>query len=202
LPLTYQWYITDSNNETSLIQGATSNTYLPSTNEFGIATYFCVATYQGDCSTQSNNFIVNIIDGSDFSGTVEDLTICPGYSANLFPNVSITSGNITWYNYEGYVTNHGIALEVQPQSNQSYPFTYSLGSCIAYSDTINVQVLPTPTVEVTPSISCINEPVVLTASSSTPNGSFTWSTGETGPSITVTASETTTYSVTFETSEC
>ena len=202
LPLTYQWYEVNNLGVSALIPSATQNSYTPPTSSLGTKSYYCVASYGENCSKISNNFIVNVIDGSDFTGTVEDLTICPGYSANLFPNVSITSGNITWYNYEGYVTNHGIALQVQPQSNQSYPFTYSLGSCIAYSDTIHVQVLPTPTVEVTPTVSCSNEPVVLTATSSIANGSFSWSTGETGPSITVNANETTTYTVTFETSEC
>ena len=202
LALTYQWYEVNNLGVTTPIPNATQNTFTPPTSTLGTKSYYCVASYGDNCSRTSNNFIVHVIDGSDFTATVEDLTICPGYSANLFPNVSITSGNITWYNYEGYVTSHGIALEVQPQSSQSYPFSYTLGSCIAYSDTIHVQVLPTPTVEVTPTVSCSNEPVVLTATSSISNGTFTWSTGETGPSIIVNANETTTYTVTFETSEC
>ena len=202
LALTYQWYEVNNLGVSTPIPNATQNTYTPPTSTLGTKSYYCLASYGDGCSRTSNNFIVNVIDGSEFTGTVEDLTICPGYSANLFPDVSITSGNITWYNYEGYVTSHGIALEVQPQSSQSYPFSYTLGSCVAYSDTIHVQVLPTPTVEVTPTVSCSNEPVVLTATSSISNGTFTWSTGETGPSIIVNANETTTYTVTFETSEC
>ncbi|MFN5294588.1 MAG: LamG-like jellyroll fold domain-containing protein, partial [Flavobacteriales bacterium] len=202
LSLTYQWYLVAPNGGTAMIQGATASTFSPQTNEVSTISYFCIGTYYEGCSVTSSTYIVNVIDGSDFIGSSQDLTICPGYNAVLFPHLSVRGGNVIWENIPAFSFNNGYSLTVTPIQTTEYPFTYTLGDCINYSDTITVEVLPLPSIQVTPSSSCSADPVTLTATVSEPGGSFLWSTGETTSSIVVSANQTTTYTVEYTAPGC
>jgi hypothetical protein len=65
-----------------------------------------------------------------------------------------------------------------------------------------VTVTPAPTVTVNSETICFGGSTVLTATASEAGGTFTWSTGETGPSITVNPTATTSYDVVYTLNDC
>jgi hypothetical protein len=79
--LSYQWYsnTTNTNSGGTLISGATSNNYTPSTSTAGTLYYYCIVTATG-CSTTSNvSGDINISTAPSTTG----ITICEGENGSL-----------------------------------------------------------------------------------------------------------------------
>jgi hypothetical protein len=93
--LTYQWYsrTTSGNTGGTLIGGAYSNTYIPSTSTAGVLFYYCVITNPcGSLSSNSSGAItVNASVGGSISGST---TVCSGTNSTIL-TLSGHTGSVT-----------------------------------------------------------------------------------------------------------
>lgn len=122
-----------------------------------------------------------------------DTTICSGQSITL-----IASGGTSciWMDEDGNPLGVGYSLTVAPAVTKTYYATITGSGSLecTNSASVTVSVLPSPQLEVTASAQdvCGGTPIILSASGAS---SYVWSTGQTGPSITVLPMQTTTYYV-------
>lgn len=169
---TYTWYAYTISTGSSVVVTPTVN-----------ACYQVVGTYSTGCISNSNTCVqitpapTVTVSGNNF--------ICSGKSATL----NVTGANsYSWST--GDITPSAI---VSPTSNTTYTAT---GTSICGSDTktIHVVVLPSPSLNITPSQSLVCKGSAITLTTSGAN-TYTWNTSSNGPSITVSPSVSTTYSV-------
>ncbi|WP_299100127.1 Ig-like domain-containing protein [uncultured Winogradskyella sp.] len=138
----------------------------------------------GNSDTDDVTIIVNPIPTADAG---EDQIICNGESVTL--TATGIEGNIFLWN-TGETTE---SITVNPNENTIYTVEVSNGTC-SHSDDVEVTVLPTPEIVLTEDlVIIIGESTTLEVSG---GDSYLWNTGDNTTSITVTPTETTTYSVT------
>ncbi len=182
---TIYWYF---NADVGSFPFASGNSYsdpgVPSPTTFTIYAGVCEGTYR-----QPVVFTVN--SGLNMSVTGTN-TICPGQSTIL-----TASGATTYTWVSGPATN---TISVSPASSTVYTVNGTTGLCSG-SQTVNVTVSPTPTLSVASTSICAGNTATLTVASSAT--SFTWMPGgQTTPSITVTPTLNTTYTVTGSNGAC
>lgn len=124
--------------------------------------------------------------------------ICKGSSITLNQSVDNTYTYV-WTSTDPTfgVSNEG-APTVSPLGSASYfvTVTNSLGCTSKYQ--FDLFIPPTPVITVSSDVTiCEGTPITLTATVSNTDGTFTWSDGQQGPSITVNPGVTTDYSVKF-----
>jgi gliding motility-associated-like protein len=120
--------------------------------------------------------------GSSYLGGVLGGNTIPGNASMPNPN----GGNMTGNAGNGYVR-----------------ITWSGISCASALTPVTVTVNPVPVVTVTNDTVCAGQQSTLTATSTVPGGTFTWSPGgATGSTITVTPNTTTTYTATYTVAGC
>lgn len=136
----------------------------------------------GNEATDTVTVTVNQIIEADAGGDVE---ICEGNSVSL----SASDGDsFEWNNGE---TTQSIV--VSPEQTITYTVTVTQNGCSS-SDDVTVTVKPRPVINAGNDVDIyIGESTILTAVG---DGTFEWNTGETTESITVSPTETTTYTVT------
>ncbi|MBD2700859.1 hypothetical protein IC229_09430 [Spirosoma sp. BT702] len=185
------------NSATLTASGGTSYTFSNGTiNNTGIlivspaasTTYaVTVANASGCVSTTTATVTVN----QNPSSSLSSATICAGQSATL-----TASGGASYTFSNGTTSTDGL-LVVAPGATTTYSVTASGGTnCISFaSGTVMVNQLPVAGLTPSSASICIGQAVVLTASG---GSSYTFSTGETNTtgSITATPTSTTAYSVT------
>ena len=185
--LTYQWRLGGSN-----ISGATSPTYSATT----VGNYSVVAT-SGSCSFTSGNTAVTSVTAPTISITSSvssPATITNGQSLVLTANGCISSGGtVLWSN--SATTNN---ITVSPSSNTTYTFTCTKTPCSVISSgfVVNVNPLLPPTLSSSAVSTCTGSSVMLTATACAGGGTVTWSTTQTGLTISVSPSVTTNYTAT------
>jgi trimeric autotransporter adhesin len=170
---TYTWSTTASTNTISVSPSSTTVYTVNGTNASG-----CLGTVQN----------VTVTIGAAPSIAVNSATICSGNTATL-----IASGvnTFTWSN--GAITN---SIVVSPTTNTVYTVNGNLVGCaVSATNTASVNVNASPSVSVvsTNTTLCGGGTTTLTATGAT---SYVWSTSATSPSIVVTPTVNTTYSVT------
>ncbi|MCD6018909.1 MAG: hypothetical protein K0S53_2030 [Bacteroidetes bacterium] len=170
---TYSW----SNGSTG-----PSITVSPSNN-----TSYTVSGTSGSCSGSD---VANVTIGSALNVSVNSATICSGGSATL------TASGATTYSWSNGST--GPSITVSPSNNTSYTVTGTSGSCSG-SDVANVTIGSALNVSVNSATICSGGSATLTASGAT---TYSWSNGSTGPSITVSPSNNTSYTVTGTSGSC
>jgi PKD repeat protein len=176
------------NGSTVALTGTGANTYSWSTSATTTsiavtvtanATYSVVGTNTNGCSNSATK-TVSVNPTATIAATSG--AICPGNSFTISPSGAST------YTYSGG------SQVVSPSSTTSYTVTgtSSLG-CSAVPAVITVTVTPTLSVTITGSnTTCSGNPVVLSANGAS---TYTWNTGATTASISVTPTASTTYSV-------
>jgi len=121
-----------------------------------------------------------------------DVEICRGESITL----TATGSGDSYIWSTGETT---ASITVSPTETLVYDVTTMLNNC-SVTDDIVVTVNDVPNVELGSDISiCYGESITLTAVG---DGDFVWNTGETGASITISPTETTTYSIASTNSAC
>lgn len=162
-----------------------------------------------NCSTSVgtgnlNNGFVSItpVGGIQLAVTPASATICQGLSVDL--TISGASSYI-WSPSQGLNTSTGASVTAGPNQTQVYSVIGTEGAC-ADTAFVTVTVVPYPILTIDPAnpSGCNGDPVSMTASGAT---QYSWSpaTGlntTTGPNVTATISETTTYTVTGSTQGC
>jgi len=144
------------------------------------------------------------VTGTSAAGCISQMPAISTITVNALPVVSVNSGSIcsgssftlTPTGASTYTISGGSAV-VSPAGTSSYSVTgMSAAGCISQMpaiSTITVSVLPSVTIASSASVICAGEVAKLTASGAT---TYTWSTGVTTTSISVSPTVTTTYSVT------
>ena len=146
-------------------------------------TYSVTLTSLAGCqSTLSVSVTVNPLPTPSITGT---LVLCIGESTTL------TASGGTSYDWSNGVT--GSTLTVAPTNSTTYEvLTTDANGCRASaSQTVTVNLLPTPAISGTTEI-CAGESTTLTASGGT---SYNWSNGVSSNTLTVTPTQTTSYTV-------
>lgn len=171
---TYEW---------STGQASSTITVFP-----GITTLYTVTVSTGIC-TDIANVLITVEPAIDYTIT-PDQEICQGESVEL-----LVEGGDT---YEWSNGNTASSITVSPATSTLYTVTISGQSCSIVAD-VWVTVHLSPEVDAGPDIHvCEGESATL-AVDPFGAGSIVWSTGEAGPSITVTPADTTVYMVTVTT---
>jgi bacillolysin len=122
--------------------------------------------------------------------TVNSPTICSGQSVNL------TAGGATTYSWSSGQTTSSIAIT--PTASTSYT-VYGTASACTNSLVSSISVNPNPTVTVNSATICNGQSTNISASGAT---TYSWSSGQTTASITVSPTGNTTYSVTGYSGTC
>jgi gliding motility-associated-like protein len=206
--LTYQWYsnIVNSNTGGTLISGANSNEYRPSTLNIGTLYYYVVVS--GACSNVTSNFSGAIVIIANpiitTAGTLTTFNACSGNSSteqtfsvsgtNLTDDilvvaptgyeVSLTTGtgfasNITLVNAGGTITNTTIYIRLSNSANDADGGNVTISSSYA-----NSQIISTGAANVTintVTLTSVSGTDVQTVNQNTPITNITFSTtGATG----------------------
>jgi|GEM_PF-1527485 len=143
----------------------------------------------GTC-TSSDEININVLNTLELD-LGSDMTICSGQSTILTGNVS---GNYEWEH--GVIGNN---LEVSPLTTTTYIATVTSGACVA-TDEITVMVENQAYVNIiSPDVYCEGLQVVLETDGSP--GTYSWNTGQNGPSIMFAPIDGETYYVTVTSNE-
>ena len=170
---TYSW---NSGATTSSISvSPTSNT-----------SYTVIGTTNGCTNTKVSNVVVNATP----TVAVNNSTICSGNSAAL------TASGATTYSWNSGATTSSIS--VSPTANTSYTVIGTTNGC-NNTKVSNVVVKATPTVAVNNSTICSGSSAALTASGAT---TYSWNSGATTSSISVSPTANTNYTVIGTTNGC
>ncbi|MDX2002822.1 MAG: gliding motility-associated C-terminal domain-containing protein [Chitinophagales bacterium] len=116
-----------------------------------------------------------------------DTSICNGGTAVLNASSS-SSGTYTWSTSQS-----GQSITVSPNATTDYIVSLTVGSGCIDTDTVRVTVNALPNVTANDPTICQGQSAILTATGAV---SYTWSTSQTGASITVSPTTNTTYTVT------
>ncbi|HEU5289567.1 MAG TPA: hypothetical protein VFU05_02915, partial [Cyclobacteriaceae bacterium] len=157
-----------------------------SVNPSATTTYTVTGTSNGCSGTASVTVFVN--SPVSITASASPSVICVGGSATL-----TASGNASSYIWSTGQT--GASIVVNPTTTTTYSVTgtNAAGCSASASVTVGVSAPPIVTAFASPSVICVGGSATLTASGAS---NFVWSTGQTGASIVVNPSTTTTYVVT------
>jgi gliding motility-associated-like protein len=155
-------------------------------------TTYSVSYSLNSCAPVTKTVVVTVITTPTV--TVSSTTICNGQSATLTASTSAGGGTFLWS--PGGQTSSSIS--VSPVGTTTYSVTYTISGCIANSTGV-VSVNPIPIISVSPQTICPGLSATLVATGGT---TYSWSTGVTNSSITVSPISTTNYTVTGTTLGC
>jgi gliding motility-associated-like protein/uncharacterized repeat protein (TIGR01451 family) len=160
--------------------------------------YSAVCTV-GKCTSIASEpkaIIVNKATPPVVSSSNSSNKVCAGASITL--NASGCDGTVTWSN--GMTGN---TITVIPTTGSTYSATCRKGDCVSGPSNVFTPVIITttpPTVVYSKKEMCAGESMVLNALNC--DGTVTWSTGQTGTSITINPTATTTYTATCTVDGC
>ena len=186
-PTSYAWTFQGGNPATST---ATSPTVSFATA--GTYTVSLIATNASGSNTATQTIVVN----ANPTVTASNQTICAGGTATIQAAGTPSGGVYSWSNGSAVPS-----ITVTPTTTTTYTVTYTVNGCSATQAAI-VTVTPPPVVTVISATICTGGTATLSATASQPGGVFTWSTGATGNSITVSPTVTTNYTVSYVVNGC
>jgi gliding motility-associated-like protein len=193
--------------------GIPTYTWLPSGGNLSTAssltatvtgtTYTVMATDSLGCFAMNS---ATIKEPPPITITVNDQTICDGFSATLTATVSGGNGSAPSYTWNPGGENTS-AITVNPTSTTPYVVSVENTGCTQIAQaTATVNVYPAVTITVTPSDSiCNGQQTTLSASASGGDGTtfnYVWSTNQSAQSIVVSPGSTTVYSVIAQDAAC
>ena len=186
---TLNWYA----SPTSTMSLATGTAYTTPTLSAGSYTYYAAST--NTCSEGPRTAITVTVNPTPVITAATTGSVCSGQSYTFVPTGASTytyvagGGNVQTPTIPSSVSSATVSYVVNGTSAAGCVGTGSL-SVVVYS-------LPSLTVVSTPSLLCVGQPAKLTASGA---NTYTWSSGPTTNTISVSPTITTTYSVTGQNS--
>ncbi|MEI8091355.1 MAG: T9SS type A sorting domain-containing protein, partial [bacterium] len=184
---TYKW--TGPNGYTSTVQ----NPLIPNATLANAGTYLVKATSQWGC--ENTGQVIVSIHPTPIVSVNGTSPICSGSPLNLVAAIS-NGSSVSWNGPNGFASTllNPVIYNTTSANAGWYVATASNGYC-SMKDSTYVQVNAGPTISIAPSQNniCSGEAVDLYASGAM---SYHWSTGQTGPNITVSPTITTPYTVT------
>jgi len=174
------------------LDDATSRNPMASPNS--TQTYQVVATDGNGC--QDSAQVTVTVNGLPNANAGSDQSICRGDSASLSGGGLSGGGSYasySWSNASDLSHPDSRYTKAGPSTTTSYELTVTDANGCQDKDMVQVMVKDNPSPTVNDASICPGGSATLTA---TDGDSFTWNTGDTGPSITKSPSDTTTYTVT------
>lgn len=163
--------------------GQTSNSIFVSPTT--TTTYIATVTANNGCTAVASQTI-EVVSQLNVVITANDVVICSGES------VTLTASGANFYSWSN--GSSGSSIVVSPGSNTTYTVTGFVGACEGSdSQAIQVSAAPNVSIQSTGNTVCSGASVTLTANGAS---TYQWSTGQSGNSITVSPSTSTTYTVT------
>jgi len=158
--------------------------------------YSLIYTLNG-CASDTVSFIVEVIPTPILS--VPDVSICEGDVGTLTAYIIDNGGTFSWMP-GNYTTS---SISILTDTTITYDVTYTLNGCTSEVQTPSLIVNEIPTVTLDDIGICNGDSGTLTAVPSTPGGTYSW-TGfpDTGPSVMVSPTVTSDYTVTYELNNC
>ena len=196
---TYQWYV---NGE--LIEGAEDETY--TATESG--DYTVVVTDENGCNDESDDAITIIVNPTPVADAGEDDEICFGAEYTLNGSGSTGTGDLSYFwAWAGPNSATGATVVVSPTVETTYTlFIVDSKGCISATDLVTIFVNPLPSADAgEDQLICLGSETTLTAmgSGGTPDYEYSWAWTDmfgtwtdSGESINVSPTETTTYTLT------
>ena len=158
-----------------------------------VTTTYTLTVTDGGCSDTDQ--VVVTVTPTPNANAGADVAICEGGSATLTASGGTQNNHYLWSTGQT-----GSTIVVNPASTTTYTVTVTVNGC-SDSDDVLVTVNEVPTVNAGPDVQiCAGESTTLTASGS--DGTYQWSTGQSGAQITVSPNTTTTYTVTATENGC
>ncbi|MGR3810437.1 SdrD B-like domain-containing protein [Jiulongibacter sp. NS-SX5] len=154
---------------------------------------YSVTCSNGVCSTSAET-TVTVGTGNPVTITASETTVCPGTQVTL--TASGCTETVSWSTGET-----GNSISVSPTEQTMYTATCGTGVCAGTgSVTIEMGSGESPLITSTSDNLCVGESTTLSVSDC--SGPISWSTGETTSSITVTPTQSTTYTIVCGTGSC
>jgi gliding motility-associated-like protein len=191
----YQWQFSNNGGITwnDITGGNSSNYIINSVDSLEAGMYQLLVSENGNISLASCRIVLGPLTFSVSNNVVAtpSFTLCAGSSATL------TATGTTNYNWNtGSLSN---SITVSPIITTSYTVIGTVGTCTSQAAT-TVSVIPISTVAVTGNtLLCAGQTTTLTASGA---GNFTWNSGLTTATISVSPAITTSYSVSVPSGLC
>ena len=165
----------------------------------------------GGTCTQGNNTGNGVVAITFTAGSVSITTsntgpYCEGSTIQL--NATTGASSYSWAGPNGFTSNviSPSIPNITSAAAGTYTLTVGTPACGNVVSTVAVAVNPTPTLNVTPVTVCNGAPATLTATSNIANGVYTWTLGGvtvgTGPTLTVSPTVLTTYTVGYSVNGC
>lgn len=175
------------------VSGCNSATFAPSPS---VTTTYTVRGVNACGVLSATTVTVNVKPTYAVDPAVLSNPVCPGYSVSLIANGGSpysyiwTPGNIA-----------GTMITVTPSVTTTYTACTSVPGCSPTCAAVTVSVMPVPQMTITPSSFsvCAGTPTTISVSGAS---SYTWSTGDTGPSVVVTPTASTVYTVSGSVYSC
>jgi gliding motility-associated-like protein len=150
-----------------------------------------------DLNGCSDNDSATVTVNGNESITIDDDALCTGESRTIEPSVSNTGGTYLWS--PGGQTTPTIA--VSPTTTTLYSVEYTITGC-TYVDDANLMVSQNPTLTLKDTAVCQGGSVELIPTVNPAGGTYSWSTSQTTPTITVSPSTNSNYSITYDNNGC
>lgn len=131
--------------------------------------------------------------------SINEPTICQGQTANLNATTNVSGGTYAW---SPGAFGNSQSISVTPPSSQYYYLTYTLNGC-SVSDSALVTVNPQPSIVANDTSICNGGSAPINTSVTVAGGTYMWSPGgQMTPTITVSPTSTTNYTVTYTLNGC
>jgi len=202
--LTYQWYSTATSTVGSgtLINGATANSYTPSSVSVGTMYYYCVVS--GSCGVVTSSVSgAMVVKPLNTVGSIASTpTVCSGNALSIATHTTTGASGIgTASGLPSGVSplwnSNTVSISGTPNISGSYSYTIPLtGGCGTANATGTIVVNSSPSLSVSSSSSSVCANATVTLNGSGANLNYTWMPGSlTGSVVSVSSSVTTTYTL-------
>ncbi|CAG5083216.1 S8 family serine peptidase [Parvicella tangerina] len=178
------------------VDGGTNYSISSAFTGLSSSTYSVMVRDDNGC-TQSSSVVVSSSGGNFSMSTSGDQTICEGSSVTIFASGVPSGGSYSWDQNLG----NGANQTVSPTATTVYTVTGTDGNGCSQSTSLTVTVNAIPVVNVTTTNTtiCEGETTTLLASGAQ---TYTWNTGATGATLTVSPSSSMTYTVVGQNGTC
>jgi len=161
----------------------------PDRTNLGTGTYTVTVTDSKGCTATAS---ASITVSSNPTVAVNNAAVCTGGSATLTANATPAGGTYSWST--GATTN---SITVSPVTTTGYTITYTSLACGSVTAVGTVAVANSATVTVSSDTICQGGSATLYATPTVAGGTYSWNTGGTLDSITVSPGTNTSYTVTY-----
>ncbi|HET6243102.1 MAG: gliding motility-associated C-terminal domain-containing protein [Bacteroidetes bacterium] len=156
--------------------------------------YFLIYTFDG-CPSLADTSTVTVKPVPTIS--VNDITICEGFSGTLNAVTNLAGGSYEW-SPNGQISS---SISVNPLSSELYSVVYTLNGC-SNNDTALVTVIQQPEISLSDTSLCSGSSVLLVPVVSAAGGTYNWSTGASSSTLLVSPLADSTFSLFYSFSGC